>query len=117
MNAARDEGRRRSTLPDVALEDQAVELAAPDPGSAREDRSDVKTALSRVAEPFRSAVVLVDLEQLGYDEAASALGCSIGTVKSRVHRGRLLFRDHWVRLTKDRNSTEAAGSATAGGMR
>ena len=50
-------------------------------------------------EPFRTAVVLVDVMQLSYEEAATSLDCRIGTVKSRVNRGRLAFRDAYVRVS------------------
>jgi RNA polymerase sigma-70 factor, ECF subfamily len=40
---------------------------------------------------YREAVVLCDLQELGYSEAAQALGCAIGTVRSRLHRGRTLL--------------------------
>jgi RNA polymerase sigma-70 factor (ECF subfamily) len=117
LNAARDEGRRRSVSPPIAPEDPQTELVTADFRSVLDDRSDVETALACVVEPFRSALILVDLEQLSYEEAADALGCSRGTVKSRVHRGRLSFRDHWIRLTKDSKSKETADRATAGGKR
>jgi RNA polymerase sigma-70 factor (ECF subfamily) len=48
----------------------------------------VGAALRRLPEAFRAAVRLVDLEELTYDEAAAALGCPVGTVRSRVARGR-----------------------------
>jgi len=40
---------------------------------------------------YREAVVLCDLQELSYAEAADALGCAIGTVRSRLHRGRALL--------------------------
>ena len=49
---------------------------------------EVKEALGSLAEEFRSAVVLVDLQELTYEEAALALGCPIGTVRSRLSRAR-----------------------------
>jgi RNA polymerase sigma-70 factor (ECF subfamily) len=48
----------------------------------------VDNALVQLPEEFRSAVVLVDLEELTYEEAASALGCPVGTLRSRLFRGR-----------------------------
>jgi RNA polymerase sigma-70 factor (ECF subfamily) len=41
---------------------------------------------------FRVAVVLCDLEQLSYEEIAATLGIKVGTVRSRIHRGRVLLR-------------------------
>lgn len=52
----------------------------------------VKAAFERIAEPFRTAVMLVDVEQLAYREAADVLGVPIGTIMSRLARGRRLLR-------------------------
>jgi RNA polymerase sigma-70 factor (ECF subfamily) len=41
---------------------------------------------------FRTAVMLCDVEGLSYEEIAKAMGTSIGTVRSRIHRGRLMLR-------------------------
>lgn len=51
-------------------------------------RWDLAQALQRLPVSFRTAVVLIDVEGLSYAEAAEALGWPIGTVRSRVHRGR-----------------------------
>lgn len=53
---------------------------------------DLERALSRVPEVFREAVILRDIEELSYEEIAQALGIPIGTVMSRIHRGRALLR-------------------------
>ncbi len=50
--------------------------------------SDVERALAALPDPFRTAVVLVDLEDLTYDEAADVLGCPVGTIRSRLARAR-----------------------------
>lgn len=57
----------------------------------------VDEALGAVREPFRSALALVDLGGLSYAEAAGASGCNVGTLKSRVHRARVLFREAFLR--------------------
>ena len=41
--------------------------------------------------PYREAVVLCDLQEMTYQDAATAAGCAIGTVRSRLHRGRQLL--------------------------
>jgi RNA polymerase sigma-70 factor, ECF subfamily len=43
--------------------------------------------------PYREALVLCDLHELGYAEAAAALGCPVGTVRSRLHRARAMLAD------------------------
>jgi RNA polymerase sigma-70 factor (ECF subfamily) len=53
---------------------------------------DLERALARVPEQFREALVLRDIEELSYDEIARVLGVPIGTVMSRLHRGRALLR-------------------------
>jgi len=52
----------------------------------------VKAAFDKVPEPFRTAVVLVDVEEFSYREAADILGVPIGTVMSRLSRGRRVLR-------------------------
>jgi RNA polymerase sigma-70 factor, ECF subfamily len=53
----------------------------------------VEAALAALPEAFRAAVVLVDLEDLTYEEAATALGCPVGTLRSRLFRARKLLAD------------------------
>jgi len=53
----------------------------------------VQTALREVPEVFRSALVLRDLEGLSYEEVAEVLDCSVGTVKSRILRGRRTLKE------------------------
>lgn len=53
---------------------------------------DLERALGRLPEPFRAAVVLRDIEELSYGEIAEALQVPMGTVMSRIHRGRALLR-------------------------
>lgn len=52
----------------------------------------VVTALHNLPEYFRLAVLLCDVDGLSYTEAAQAMGCALGTVMSRLHRGRALLR-------------------------
>src|SRR5512133_45741 len=59
---------------------------------AAEDRRRVWAALREVPAEFRSAVVLFDIEGLAYDEVAAVEGIAVGTVKSRLHRGRACLR-------------------------
>jgi RNA polymerase sigma-70 factor (ECF subfamily) len=54
----------------------------------------VESALARLPEDFRLAVLLVDLNDLSYEEAAAALGCPLGTVRSRLFRARKLLYIH-----------------------
>ena len=49
---------------------------------------EVESALKELAEEFRTAILLVDIEELSYQEAAKVMGCPVGTIRSRVSRGR-----------------------------
>ncbi len=53
---------------------------------------DVQRALAEVPEVFRSALILRDIEEFSYDEIAHILGIPVGTVMSRIHRGRAFLR-------------------------
>jgi len=55
------------------------------------DAAALRRAIARLPLRYREAVVLCDLESSSYEEAAAALACAVGTVKSRVHRGRELL--------------------------
>ena len=52
---------------------------------------EVREALARLPEDFRSAVLLVDVEELSYEEAAGVLACPIGTLRSRLARARRIL--------------------------
>jgi RNA polymerase sigma-70 factor (ECF subfamily) len=58
----------------------------------RQERMEqVRAAVLDLPTEFREAVVLCELEELSYDEAAQRIGCPIGTIRSRLHRGRALL--------------------------
>jgi len=61
--------------------------------ATRETQRAVRRALDRLPQAFRGAVVLRDLEGLAYEEIAEVLEISIGTVKSRILRGRRALKD------------------------
>jgi RNA polymerase sigma-70 factor, ECF subfamily len=94
VNACYDELRRKQRRPMLhvaAEEGPERERGHPAPDHADEvaGARDAADALSRVPEEFRVAVVLADVQDLAYDRIAEILGVPLGTVKSRVHRGRL----------------------------
>ena len=53
---------------------------------------EVEEALKKLPEEYRTAIVLVDIEELSYEEAAKVMDCAIGTVRSRVSRGRRMLQ-------------------------
>jgi RNA polymerase sigma-70 factor (ECF subfamily) len=57
----------------------------------RERRDHVRTAVLQLPPEFREAVVLCELEEMSYEEAARTLDCPVGTIRSRLHRGRALL--------------------------
>lgn len=50
-------------------------------------------SLNMLPHEFRQAVILADIEGLSYEEISEVMGCSLGTVRSRLHRGRKLLRN------------------------
>lgn len=52
----------------------------------------IQAAINRLPKEFRSVVVLSDIEELSYEEISQILKCPIGTVRSRLHRGRNMLR-------------------------
>ena len=57
----------------------------------------VQQALLKVPQSFRSAVILRDLEGMSYEEVAEVLAVTVGTVKSRILRGRRCCGKFWIR--------------------
>ena len=60
----------------------------------------VRTALSALPCDYRKAVVLADVQGYSYEEIAQHVGCPVGTIRSRLHRGRQLLRQNILRLQK-----------------
>lgn len=56
-----------------------------------ERRTQVRAAVLELPNEFREAIVLCELEEMSYEEAANALECPVGTIRSRLHRGRALL--------------------------
>ncbi len=71
--------------------------------------SDVTAALQSIPEDFRLAVYLADVEGFAYKEIAEIMGTPIGTVMSRLHRGRRLLRDLLTDYARDRGMAVARG--------
>ena len=93
-----DQVRRKQRIRFDGLADDAAErLPGREPGPAqvydeRHFDDDVQRALDALPPDFRAAVVLCDIEGLSYEEIAATLGIKLGTVRSRIHRGRVQLR-------------------------
>jgi RNA polymerase sigma factor (sigma-70 family) len=96
--------------------------AEPTPSQAFDDRHldfDIAAALADLPPEYRAAVVLCDIEGLTYEEIAEVLGVKLGTVRSRIHRGRAQLRaalEH-RRPRHLASRTAKAGVLTADGRR
>lgn len=94
-----DQVRRKKRIRfDALSEDASARLPGrePDPSRAYDDThldDDVQSALDALPPDFRAAVVLCDIEGLSYEEIAATLGIKLGTVRSRIHRGRSQLRE------------------------
>ena len=93
-----DSVRRKSKIRFEGLADDAAERLPgrePTPAQVYFDThldADIEGALAALAPEFRAAVVLCDIEGLSYEEIAATLGVKLGTVRSRIHRGRSQLR-------------------------
>jgi len=89
--------RRRQRIRMEALPEETDRIAGrePSPEQAFSDAHldpDLQAALDDLLPEFRAAVVLCDVEGLTYEEIGATLGVKLGTVRSRIHRGRLALR-------------------------
>ncbi|WP_243774248.1 RNA polymerase sigma factor SigE [Actinomadura barringtoniae] len=93
-----DRARRKQRIRFDALADDAAERLQGrelSPAQAYDERhldADIQAALDALAPEYRAAVVLCDIEGLTYEEIAASLGVKLGTVRSRIHRGRAQLR-------------------------
>lgn len=93
-----DTVRRKQRIRFDALADDAAERLSgrePAPEHVLNDQlldADIQAALDALPPDFRAAVVLCDIEGLSYEEIAATLGIKLGTVRSRIHRGRAQLR-------------------------
>ncbi|MBT0995430.1 sigma-70 family RNA polymerase sigma factor [Cellulomonas sp. DKR-3] len=77
--------------------------------------SDVKDALQRIPDDFRQAVYLADVEGFAYKEIAEIMGTPIGTVMSRLHRGRSQLRDLLADYARERGLVPAGHGSSGEG--
>ncbi|MFD7614461.1 RNA polymerase sigma factor SigE [Streptomyces sp. NPDC059828] len=110
--------RRKQRIRFDALGDDAAERLPsrePSPQQVFHDThfdADVQQALDTLAPEFRAAVVLCDIEGLSYEEIAATLGVKLGTVRSRIHRG----RSHLRKALQHRSPEARAEQRTPAGV-
>jgi RNA polymerase sigma-70 factor, ECF subfamily len=93
----------------TALNDGGPEATRSGPGDEPEAAllevaldAEIEAALARLSEGLRLTILLVDVEELSYEEAAVALGVPVGTVRSRLNRGREQMRALLYEYARDR---------------
>lgn len=96
-NAFLDEVRRRRRRPAEILPEDPERVLPPTPAAdtaldMQALPADVQHALSALPSDYRAAVVLCDVVGMPYEEIAASLDVPLGTVRSRIHRGRALLR-------------------------
>lgn len=70
----------------------------------------VRRAVLRLPFKYREVVVLCDLQEMSYADAASTLGCALGTIRSRLHRGRALLAEKLTATERPPESVNVRGS-------
>jgi len=113
VNACYDVLRRKRREP--MLEPSREEDAPEPPGPASPDHADsavaavdVQRALMRVPQEFRAVLVMHDVHDLAYEDIAESLGIPVGTVKSRLHRGRVALAGELGESERGRGHRTAA---------
>jgi RNA polymerase sigma-70 factor (ECF subfamily) len=116
-----DQVRRRQRIRFDALPDDAGDRLAGQadlgPERAWEHNNldhDVQRALDTLPPEFRAAVVLCDIEGLSYEEIAATLGIKLGTVRSRIHRGRAQLRHALAHRRPEERTDHSREAARAG---
>jgi RNA polymerase sigma-70 factor (ECF subfamily) len=94
VDVALEGDSEEASLPELAVDDDPLADL-----THRESIDALRRAVSALPRRYREVVALCDLEEIDYADAAAALGCPIGTVRSRLHRARALLLE---RLNKER---------------
>jgi RNA polymerase sigma factor (sigma-70 family) len=111
-----DHARRKQRIRFDSLPDDVGDKLPgllPSPAAGFDDHSfdaDIEAALHELQPDFRVAVVLCDVEGLTYEEIAAVLDVKIGTVRSRIHRGRSMLRKALAHRAPTANRTRFGGA-------
>jgi RNA polymerase sigma factor (sigma-70 family) len=113
-----DQARRKQRIRfDTLSDERAARLrsALPTPDAVYADQTfddDIERALATLPPDFRAAVVLCDVEGLTYEEIAEILDAKLGTVRSRIHRGRAMLRKALAHRAPAEGRSRYSGPAT-----
>jgi RNA polymerase sigma-70 factor (ECF subfamily) len=114
-----DQARRKAKIRFDALAEDA-ETRIPSRAAAPDIQvldglfdDDVESALAELPPDFRAAVVLCDIEGLSYEEIADVLSLKLGTVRSRIHRGRTMLRKALAHRAPSAGRSRYSGPADA----
>jgi RNA polymerase sigma-70 factor (ECF subfamily) len=108
-----DGARRRQRIRFEGLDDdiaQRLPGSSTSPAEAWDDThldGDIQAALQALPPDYRAAVVLCDIEGFSYEEIAATMGVKLGTVRSRIHRGRAQLRSALAHRDRDRVKDQA----------
>ncbi len=117
-------GALERSIADNALSEPVSEgwMSAASMGAMRDPESaalrpmieaEIQSAIDQLPEEFRLAVLLADVEELAYKEISEIMGCPIGTVMSRLHRGRRLLKDRLFEHARDMGILPSNATLTA----
>jgi RNA polymerase sigma-70 factor (ECF subfamily) len=100
--------RRHEPLPPDGFE-PAIAADPADAVARGQDVERLRAALAALPVVYREAIVLCDLQELSYQEAAGAAECAIGTIRSRLHRGRGLLAEALKKEPWNETTTRSNG--------
>jgi RNA polymerase sigma-70 factor, ECF subfamily len=102
FHCVKHQRRKWFRFPSVTQNETVVEssLASPAPVTDSLEDADILAALDRIPTEFRALVLLVDVEEFSYKEASEIAGVPIGTVMSRLSRGRRLLREQLADIAR-----------------
>ncbi|NUM35638.1 MAG: sigma-70 family RNA polymerase sigma factor [Candidatus Brocadiae bacterium] len=84
-----------------SIEDATREISPENHLLQEEMQSEIQKAISSLPSEFREALILRDMEDLSYEEIQEILCCPLGTVRSRIHRARLMLKEKLSGMTEN----------------
>lgn len=125
-NLAIDRWRRKSAIRMQSLDQRCMNTETDIPmGAMVPDKSpgpeqqcmlnaqgeEIQSALNQLPDNYRTAIILTDIEEWSYEEVAQKMHCPVGTVRSRLHRGRQLLRQRLHEMQTEETPRRSMASA------